>query len=81
MKTMERRSLQFFGHLVQRNSIHRVLIEGKINGKRGRGRPITSWVNNIVKWTGLDYPNVVRTAQDRPRWKAVSSNPHPVDGT
>ena len=49
MKTIQQRSLQFFGHLVRRNNIHQVLIEGKINGKRGRGRPITSWVNNIVK--------------------------------
>ena len=81
MKTIQQRSLQFFGHLVRRNNIHRVLIEGKINGKRGRGRPITSWVNNIVKWTGLDYPSVVRTAQDRHRWKPVSSDPLTVDGT
>ena len=81
MKTIQQRSLQFFGHLVRRNNIHRVLIEGKINGKRGRGRPITSWVNNIVKWTGLDYPSVVRTAQDRHRWKAVSSDPLTLDGT
>ena len=81
MKTIQQRSLQFFGHLVRRNNIHRVLIEGKINGKRGRGRPITSWVNNIVKWTGLDYPSVVRTAQDRHWWRAVSSDPLTVDGT
>ena len=81
MKTIQQRSLQFFGHLVQRNNIHQVLIEGKINGKRGRGRPITSWVNNIVKWNGLDYPIVVRTAQDRNRCKAVSSDPLTVDGT
>ena len=77
----QQRSLQFFGHLVRRNNIHRVLIEGKINGKRGRERPTRSWVNNIVKWTGLDYPSVVRTAQDRHRWKAVSSDPLTVDGT
>ena len=55
MKTIQQRSLQFFGHLVLRNNIHRVLIEGKINEKRGRGKPITLWVNDIVKWTGLDY--------------------------
>ena len=81
MKTIQQRSLQFFGHLVRRNNIHEVLIEGRINEKRGRGRPITSWVTDIVKWTGLDYPDVVRTAQDRPRWKAVPSNPRPVDVT
>ena len=81
MKTIQQRSLQFFGHLVRRNNIHRVLIEGKINGKRGRGGPITTWVNNIVKWTGLDYASVVRTAQDRHRSKALSSDPLTVDGT
>ena len=34
MKTIQKRSLQFFGHLVRRNNIHRALIEGKTNGKR-----------------------------------------------
>ena len=61
--------------------MHKVLLEGKINGKRERGRPRESWVNNIIKWTRLNYPDVIRTAQDRHRWKAVSSNPRPVDGT
>ena len=44
--------------------------------ERERERPITSWANDIVKfkWTGLNSPDVVRTAQDIRRWKAVSSN-------
>ena len=71
----------YFGHLIRRNNIHRVLLEGKINGKRERGRPRASWVNNIIKWAGLSYPDVIRTAQDRHRWKAMSSHPCPVDGT
>ena len=49
--------------------------------ERKRGRLITSWVTDIAKWTGLNYPDVVRTGQDRRRWKAVSSNPRPVNGT
>ena len=56
IKTIQQRVLRFFGHLIRRNNIHRVLLEGKINGKRERGRPRESWVNNIIKWTGLKYP-------------------------
>ena len=69
MKTIKQRSLQFFGSWSEAQHTPSSDKEGNINGKRGR--PITSWVNNIVKWIGLDYPNVVRIAQDKPRWKAV----------
>ena len=64
--------LQYFGHLIRRNNIHRVLLEGKINGKRERGRPGASWANNIIKWTGFNYSDTMRTEQDRHRWKVVS---------
>ena len=56
------------------NNIYRVLIAGKVDGKREKGGPITSWMKNIVQWTGLNYPDAVRTAQDKRRWKALSSN-------
>ena len=83
-KSIQQRSLQFFGHLVRRRTlkknIHRVLMEGKINGKKERGRLTTSWENNIVKWTGFNYPDVVRS--DQHRMDVVGpSNRSQVDGT
>ena len=31
--------MKYFGHLTRENSIQRVILEGKIEGKRGKGRP------------------------------------------
>ena len=35
---MKRRKLAYFGHLVKRDDIQRLLLGGKINGKRSRGK-------------------------------------------
>ena len=32
-----------------------MLMEGRINGRRGRGRPRTMWTDNIKEWTKMSY--------------------------
>ena len=39
----------------QKNGIQRLLLEGKIEGKRGHERPRMMWMDNIKNWTGLKY--------------------------
>lgn len=69
------RKLKYFGHLIRLNNIYRTLLEGYIDGKRGRGRPRMSWYDNIKEWTGMRYERATRTAMDRDKWRAtVSSN-------
>ena len=38
VEMIRRRKLSYFGHLVRRDGIQRLLLDGKINGKRSRGR-------------------------------------------
>ena len=49
-------------------------VEGKLNGKRGRDRPRTLWMDNIKEWTKLSYVDCVRKADDRERWKSMIVN-------
>ena len=57
------------------NSMHRTLLKGYIDGKRGRGRPRMSWCDNIKEWTGMQYEQATRIAMDSEKWRAtVSSN-------
>jgi len=45
---------------------HLYILEGKVNGKKNRGRPRLTWMNDVIEWTGLKtYENVKRTAEDR----------------
>ena len=81
-KTIKERKLQYFGHLVRQGDLQRKLVEAKVTGKRGRGRPKTSWTDNIKNWTGLSYCEAVAMAQNRQLWRIISSNPRETeDGT
>ena len=40
-----------------------------MDGKRGRGRPRTTWLKNIVDWTGLAINDLHTYSMDRQKWK------------
>ena len=46
INTVEIRKLQYLGHLM-RNEQRFYLLQGKVLGKRGVGRPRISWVRNL----------------------------------
>ena len=40
-------------------------IEGRLEGKRGRGRPRRMWVDDITEWTGSKrYDQIKRAAEN-----------------
>ena len=49
--SIRKRKAKYFGHMVRQNGLQRLLLEGKINGKRGKGRPRIIWATNIKDWT------------------------------
>ena len=46
LDTVRTRKLSFFGHMMRHNSLQRDLIEGMVEGKQGRGRPILQWMTS-----------------------------------
>ena len=39
LSSIKDRKCRYFEHFTRENSIHRVILEGKIKGERGKGRP------------------------------------------
>ena len=35
-----------------------------MDGKRNRGRPEKSWMNNIIEWTGMKVVDLIKSARD-----------------
>ena len=66
-----KRKLQYFGHVIRREKIQRLLMDGKMEGSRGRGRPRRTWVKDITEATGKSYSDCVRTAQRREQLRFV----------
>ena len=47
------------------------VLQVTVPGKRKRGRQKKRWEDNIKEWTGLDFSNSERAAEDRQRWKKI----------
>ena len=56
MKIIKKRKFEYFKQFIRRpNSIQRLLLEARIDGKKVRGRPRTTWMDNIKDWLNLSY--------------------------
>lgn len=78
LQTVKRRKAAYLGHIF-RNSKYQFLqliMEGKIEGRRGIGRKKFSWLKNIRDWTNLDAHALFRIAQDRSEYARIVANIH-----
>ena len=75
------RKLTWFTHINRHSSMHTTLLNGGVNGKRGRERPRTSWTSNIKEWTGKSYIEAVRLTSNRHDWRIIALNPLQEKGT
>ena len=70
-QSIRKQKLRFFGHTIRRNGLDKQIITGKVNGRRRRGRPPTSWLKDITEITGLSLAEAVRAAEDRREWRRI----------
>ena len=68
--------LGYFGHILRGSGSPLTLgiIEGKVEGKRKRDRQKKNWFDNIREWTGFNYVQAKRAAQDRTESADVVAN-------
>jgi Reverse transcriptase (RNA-dependent DNA polymerase) len=67
LNTIKKKKLEYFGHVI-RNEKYRLLqvvIQGKIEGKRGPGRRRISWLKNLRQWYGQSTTSLFRKAADK----------------
>ena len=70
-KNIAERKMKLFGHIVRREGLERQIVEGKMEGKRGCGRPQTFWLTDIKQWTGGSIAKSIRQAENRTGWSAL----------
>ena len=75
---VRKRKFKYFGHLVRGGGTARAVMEGGMEGRRGRERPQGNWIGNLKEWSGEGSSTLTRLAEDREGWKkAVYSWVHP----
>ena len=62
------RKTKWYGHFKRSNLPVKVVFEGMIEGRRGRGRPQRRWRDDLKEWTDLSWTELNTMPHDKVLW-------------
>ena len=63
--------LRWYGHISRSSGMAKTILQGTVKGARRRGRQKKRWEDNIKEWTGMEFGDSLRAAEDREGWKGI----------
>jgi hypothetical protein len=72
---IRRRQSTFFEHIMRRGKMEHIVTTGRMNNKRGRGRPREKILDSLIIWLGrTSASEIIRNTRDRRLWIDMITN-------
>ena len=72
--------LRWYGHISRPSGMAKTILQGTVKRARKRGRQKKRWEDNIKEWTGMEFGDSLRAAEDREGWKGIVATSSEVKG-
>ena len=71
--TIRARQLNFLGHILRENKLEKLTLQGKIEGRRARGRQRMKYMDSLLKDNNRisGMRELMRLAEDRKSWRCM----------
>jgi hypothetical protein len=81
--SIKKRKLEYLGHVMRHNKyrVLQLIVQGKIDSRRGPGRRRHSWLQNLRQWFGLSSAELFRSAVNKVRIAMLIANVRNGQGT
>ena len=75
MKMIRKRQLRFLGHVMRLQQLESVCVTGRVEGRRGRGRPRVKLVDSLARVVGGGItPAQLLQRTERSCWRSMVAN-------
>ena len=76
MKMIRKRQLRFLGHAMRLQQLESVCVTGRVEGRRGRGKPRVKLVDSLAKAVGggVSPAQLLQRTENRSDWHYVVAN-------
>ena len=72
--SIKKKKQAYYGHVRRHHSLPKLVLEGKVDGKRGSGQRRKSWTGNVSEMTKMSMAQCSVKALDRSEWCTMVSN-------
>ena len=72
LNAVRNRQMSFFRHVMRNKEIVNIIISGKIEGKRCKGRQRITYTKSLSEWMNVEEVKMIRFAGDRDIWKTMT---------
>ena len=73
MYRVRKQQLEFLGHVMRKNSLENIIVTGKIEGKRSRGRRRLTYITSLSSCLEIKEVELIQATKDREKFRAMAS--------